>query len=68
MSNIELLQKINKLDDELKNEAVDFIEFLIQKKGKSPVKKHPKAGFLKNTFVIKDGFDDIPECFKDYIK
>jgi len=68
MSNIELLQKINCLDDESKNEAIDFIDFLIQKKSIKHNKKHPKAGFLgKNTFVIKEGFNDIPDIFKEYI-
>jgi len=39
MSNIELLQKINNPNDELKMEAVDYIDFLIQKKGKETKKK-----------------------------
>ncbi len=68
MSNIELLQKINCLDDDSKNEAIDFIDFLVQKKSAKNHKKHPKAGFLeKNTFILKEGFDEIPDCFEEYI-
>ena len=68
MTNIELLQKINSLDNELKAEALDFIDFLIQKRSVKPVKKHPKAGFLgEKIFIIKDGFNDIPDYFKKEI-
>ncbi len=68
MSSVELLYKINNLDNDLKNETMDFIDFLLEKKQKRKQKKHPKAGFLKNTFIVKDGFDEIPDCFEEYIK
>ena len=65
MSNIELLKKINALSDDEKIEINDFIDFLKQKSMKK--NKHPKAGFLKNVFIIKEGFEDIPADFKDYV-
>jgi len=68
MSSVELLYKINCLDNDLKNETLDFIDFLVEKKKRTLQKKHPKAGFLKNTFIVKDGFDEIPDCFEEYIK
>ncbi len=69
MINGDLLKKLDILDDEQKNEVEDFINFLIQKKNQSCPKKHPKAGFLeKDTFIIENGFDEIPDCFMDYIE
>jgi hypothetical protein len=65
MSNADLLIKINNLSAEKKNELNDYLDFLLQKKTKT--KKHPKAGFLKNTFILKEDFNDIPDDFKDYI-
>lgn len=68
MTNIDLIKKINDLDDDIKTEAMNFIDFLIQKKKSPTHRRHPKAGFLENnTFVIKEGFDEIPEAFEDYL-
>jgi len=75
MNNITLYSKINQLPDKLKVEANDFLDFLLEKNKKlilddtkgTKKKKHPKAGFLKGTFIIKEGFDDPLEDFKDYM-
>ena len=45
----------------------DFIDFLNQKvKEPSGIVKARKAGFAKNMFTIKEGFDDPLEDFKAY--
>lgn len=43
MSNTEIMEKISLLSDELKHEASDFIDYLLEKKMKIN-KNHPKAG------------------------
>ena len=65
--NTVLLNSINSLPAELKAEALDFIEFLIQKYKNQEKKVHPKAGFLKNTFTLADDFDAHPDDFKEYM-
>lgn len=71
-----LYSKINSLPQPLQMEVEDFVDFLFQKVNdkKRPInkptskKKHlRKAGFLKGTFIMKEGFDDPLECFKDYM-
>ncbi len=63
-----VLFRYNLLPDNLKQEIIDFMEFLFQKnKIQPPPKKPLKAGFLKGTFEIKDGFyDELEDDFKDY--
>lgn len=46
----------------------NFIEFTNESLGKALVKEsHPKAGFLKGTFITKDNFDEPIEEFSDYM-
>ncbi len=67
MADLEIVKKIEKLDNDLKGELLNYIDFLLEKKQKKKM-KHPKAGFLKsNSFHIKEGFEDIPECFEEYL-
>jgi len=69
MSKIEssALLKFNLLPDNLKQEIVDFMEFLFQKNKIEPTpKKSLKADFLKGTFEIKEEFYDELEDFKNY--
>jgi hypothetical protein len=69
MSKLEsmVLWKFNLLPQHLKNEMVDFLEFLFQKnKLEQKPQKKIKAGFLKGTFKIKEGFYDDLDDFKDY--
>jgi len=51
--------------------VLDFIEFLEQKypdDNQSAEKPPLKAGFMKGTFVMKEGFDDPLEDFKEYVE
>ena len=67
MEHDNLFEKINSLPDPLKKEVEDFIDFLTYKRKKDLKKKHPKAGFLKNIFIVADDFDAPLEDFKDYM-
>lgn len=78
-----LLARINKLRPDQQQEVLDFAEFLEQKnrkgedqskgrgKGKSETaytqQKTLKAGFLKGTFTVKEGFDEPLDDFKEYM-
>ena len=68
MENNILLEKVSKLPDNLKSEVVDFIDFLLLKLSKDKSeKKRPVFGSGKGMFVIKPGFDEPLEDFKDYM-
>ena len=65
--NSDLTKKIESLPEVLRKEVEDFVDFLNQKAKESPgIVKIRKAGFAKNMFLIKDGFDDPLEDFKAY--
>ena len=52
-----LEEKINKLPDDLKKEALDFIDFLIEKKlGEKPQGKRP-SGLAKGSFFMSEDFN-----------
>ena len=71
-------KKFELLPDELKKEAMDFIDFLFakskegaeNKKDESEIQpsgKPPKAGFLKGAFIMMPDFDEPLEDFKEYM-
>lgn len=63
----DLISKIESLPESLRKEVEDFIDFLKAKKSEETVfGKTREAGFAKGMFVIKEGFDDPLEDFKDY--
>lgn len=63
----DLISKIESLPESLRKEVEDFIDFLKAKKSEETIcDKTRKAGFAKGMFVIKEGFDDPLEDFKDY--
>lgn len=62
-----LYQKILSLPDNLKSEVDNFVEFLLQKNRKKSLKTNAKFGSGKGMFVIKPGFDEPLEDFKDYM-
>jgi hypothetical protein len=51
----------------LKNEALDFIEFLIHKNENLKIPNHPKSGFLKGSFSVQNDFDEPLDDFKEYM-
>lgn len=83
MSASALYAKIELLPEHLKQQVLDYIEFLLSREGKAgkestdsktqttdPVAKNPlKAGFggAKGMFVMSPDFDEPVEDFKDYM-
>lgn len=65
------------LPESVKTELWAYFEYLLFKyqipkntdngKKVNPEKKTPKAGFLKGTFIVGEGFDEPLEDFKEYM-
>ena len=67
MSGIQLYSRIDSLPADLKKEAEDFIDFLIQKsKEKKPTKR--TLGLAKGRIIIPENFDNPLTDFKEYMK
>ena len=63
-----IVEKVKKLKPAQQDEVLDFIEFLEQKyqdASLSAEKPPLKAGFMKGTFVMKEGFDDPLDDFTE---
>lgn len=69
MSDQDLYLKISALPAALKQEVIDFIDFLSSKSQKQPKpkKKGRTFGYAKGAVVMKPDFDDPLEDFKDYM-
>jgi hypothetical protein len=68
MDNQAILLKIQALPENMKKEALDYIEFLLQKyQSAQKVKKTPKLGSGKGIFKMADDFDAPLSDFKDYM-
>jgi hypothetical protein len=72
MENIVLYNKINSLPVKMKEEVLDFVEFLLAKnkqpkKGKNEKVKVPVFGSGKGLFEMQPDFDEPLEDFKDYM-
>ncbi|MCX6156018.1 MAG: DUF2281 domain-containing protein [Candidatus Kapabacteria bacterium] len=59
--------RFSSLPHSLRNEANNYIEFLVLKHNKNNRKKHPKAGCMKGIFTIQPDFNEPLEDFKDYM-
>ena len=68
MDNILLYNKLSALPDNLKSEVGDFIDFLATKAKKSGQKNKPRFGSGKDMFIMKPGFDEPLEDFKEYME
>lgn len=68
MENSLLYQKISLLPEHLKKEVEDIIDKLLQKNKPQKKVNKAKAGSGKGTFVMKPGFDDPLEDFKEYME
>lgn len=62
-----LLSKFNSLPDELKRQALDFLDRLFKKSEQEKKKGKRKFGTAKGKIIIKHGFDDPLDEFKDYM-
>jgi len=68
MTSLTLYAKLETLPPELKSEASDFIDFLIEKiKKKNQKGITPKFGSLKGKIKISSDFDEPLEDFNDYM-
>jgi hypothetical protein len=69
MTSLTLYTKLETLPSNLKNEATDFIESLVQKNStrEKVEKSKPKFGSLKGEIILSDDFDAPLEIFKDYM-
>lgn len=68
MTALSLYTKLETLSPQLKTEANDFIDFLIEKAKKKTQKTiAPKFGSLKGKVKLSDDIDAPLEDFKDYI-
>ncbi|HLP47510.1 MAG TPA: DUF2281 domain-containing protein [Candidatus Kapabacteria bacterium] len=70
MENISFYTKFNVLPDNLKEEVMNFIDFLLERKPKGikTVKpKTPKFGSCKGMFEMSPDFDEPLEDFKEYM-
>ena len=68
MDNSALFHKLASLPDELKSQVSDFIDFLTNKSKRPTPKSKARFGSGKGMFVIKPGFDEPLEDFKDYTR
>ena len=67
MENITLYTKLATLPDALKAEVSDFVDFLATRQKKSHEKKKPRFGSGQGMFVIKPGFDEPLDDFKEFM-
>ncbi|GMQ31427.1 DUF2281 domain-containing protein [Algoriphagus confluentis] len=65
MSESEVFLKFQSLPEDLKKQVVQFMDNLLESLP-SKRKKKPVAGLAKGKIVIKDGFEDPIEDFKEY--
>lgn len=68
MTTLTLYAKIETLPPDLKSEANDFIDFLIEKNNKkTPKHIMPKFGSLKGEIRLSDDFDAPLEDLSEYM-
>jgi hypothetical protein len=70
MTDLQFYKQFLSLPDDLKKEAEDFVDFLVEKTKKNKPLKEKKApipGLAKGLIEMKEGFDDPLEDFKDYM-
>ena len=67
MSEQVILENLQKLPENLRNEVLDFIAFLVYKNKKSVAveKKRPRFGSAKGKYEMSPDFDASPEEFRD---
>lgn len=67
METLQLSREIDNLPIELRQEVIDFVDFLKFKHLKNKSLKQREYGFGKGKIKINDDFDTPLEEFKDYI-
>jgi len=69
MNGLSLISKIDSLPLDLKQEVIDYVDFLLTKKVKK-VKKTQKPriyGWAKDSIIMSPDFDEPLEEFKEYM-
>jgi hypothetical protein len=61
-----LYKKLSNLPPNMKNELLEYMEFLIYRINIKESRKHPKAGCMKGMFAMSDDFNEPLECFNEY--
>lgn len=67
MTDVLIYSKINALPPNLKREVVDFVDFLQAKRTKLISQKKRTFGYAKGAIILKPGFDEPLEEFKEYM-
>jgi hypothetical protein len=67
MSSLSLYTKLESLPKNLKQEASDFIDFLLEKSSRKEKKTIPQFGSAKGKIKMSADFDEPLEDFKDYM-
>lgn len=69
MTDLKLYTKISTLPESLKAEVIDFIDFISTKRKRIPKKvgKGRTFGYARDSIILKPGFDDPIEDFKEYM-
>jgi len=65
MTSLNLYTQFSSLPISIQNELIHYLEFLVEKN--IPKKTHPKAGFMKGSFIMKDDFNEPLDDFKEYM-
>ena len=67
MSSLSIITKLDSLPNNLKQEAADFIDFLVEKSHTSKKKNKPQFGSAKGMIKMAPDFDEPLDDFKDYM-
>jgi hypothetical protein len=67
MNNLTIYTKLESLPTNLKQEVVDFIDFLLEKSARKKAKNTPKFGSAKGKIKMSDDFDAPIDDFKEYM-
>ena len=67
MTSFSIITKLDTLPDNLKQEVVDFIDFLSEKSNLQKKKNTPKFGSAKGLIKMSPDFDEPLDDFKEYM-
>jgi len=68
MNNISIIDKLNHLSDDHKNEVNAYIDALLKKDVTKSKKQKPKYGCLKGKIWLAPDFNEPLDDFKEYMK
>jgi len=68
MDRLTFQSRILLLPRPIQQEMEHYLDYLLFKSKKENHKKHPKAGCMRGTFKMKNGFDEPLSDFKEYME